>query len=204
MVDSQSSTQTGTQDADYSGRLLREEGVWWKRRLDVQLPYRWNLRRLNLGFTLDLGCGLGRNLLNLNGNGVGIDHNPHSVDIARSRGLRAFTHAEFQASEFNKSENFDSILFSHVAEHMLEQDAIALLGSHIYLLKPHGKVILIAPQEYGFRADPTHVQFMDFDNLREISRRAGLSIVRQFSFPFPRFFGGMFRYNEFILISEKP
>ena len=204
MVKPQSSTHPGTQGYDYSERLLREESVWWKSLLNVQWPYRWNLGRLNLGLTLDLGCGLGRNLINLHGNGVGIDHNPHSVDIARSRGLLAYTPEEFRTSEFNKSEYFDSILLSHVAEHMPEQDAVALLTSHTYLLKRHGQVIFITPQEYGFRADPTHVQFMDFDRLSEVSRAAGLTFVRQFSFPFPRLFGRLFRYNEFISISEKP
>jgi hypothetical protein len=38
----------------------------------------------------DVGCGLGRNLGHLDGNGVGVDHNAESVAIAQSRGLRAF------------------------------------------------------------------------------------------------------------------
>ena len=204
MVNQRSSPNLSTQDPEYSERLLREESVWWKSILDVQLPYRWNLRRLNLGFTLDLGCGLGRNLINLKENGIGIDHNPNSVEVARSRGLLAFTPEEFRKSEFDRSGRFDSILFSHVAEHMLEQDAIAVLASHIYLLKTQGRVILITPQERGFKRDPTHVQFMDFDRLKNISRAAGLVFLREYSFPFPRFFGLVFTYNEFVSISKKP
>ena len=204
MVNQRSSPNLSTQDPEYSERLLREESVWWKSILDVQLPYRWNLRRLNLGFTLDLGCGLGRNLINLKENGIGIDHNPNSVEVARSRGLLAFTPEEFRKSEFDRSGRFDSILFSHVAEHMLEQDAIAVLESHIYLLKTQGRVILITPQERGFKRDPTHVQFMDFDRLKNISRAAGLVFLREYSFPFPRFFGLVFTYNEFVSISKKP
>lgn len=200
MADSHSPATSTTQSNEYSERLLREEGVWWKTLLNVQLPYRWNLHRLNLGFTLDLGCGLGRNLLNLNGNGVGIDHNPQSVEIARSRGLRAFNPEEFLKSEFNSMEIFDSILLSHVAEHMLEQDVVALLRGHTHLLKPCGLVVLITPQEAGYRSDPTHVQFMDFASLRRISAETGLLFVREFSFPFPRFFGRVFRYNEFVCV----
>ena len=45
----------------YADRL-KARLVWWKRALDVQAPYRWNLRRLKPGFMLDVGCGLGRNL----------------------------------------------------------------------------------------------------------------------------------------------
>src|SRR5215468_2590796 len=99
MADKQSKTAYGTEDRRYAARLIhQQEAILWKRWLDVQAPYRWNLRRLSPGFTLDIGCGIGRNLLHLAGDGVGIDHNAHSVEIARSRGLAAFTPGEFQAS----------------------------------------------------------------------------------------------------------
>lgn len=192
-----------TRGADYTARLLGSEGVWWKRLLDVQRPYCWNIRRLSPGFTLDLGCGIGRNLLHLRGNGVGIDHSPHSVEIARLRGLRAFTPEEFTSSEFNTPERFDSIVFSHVAEHMSEKEATALLAAHIHLLRPGGVAILISPQEAGYRSDPTHVQFMDFASLQRICAQVGLTSVRQYSFPFPRPVGRFFKYNEFVYIGRK-
>ena len=82
-----SPSSPSTRDDSYTSRLLAGERAWWRRLFDVQAPYRWNLRRLELGFTLDVGCGIGRNLLHFEGRGVGIDHNPASVDVARSRGL---------------------------------------------------------------------------------------------------------------------
>lgn len=193
-----------TQDEDYSTRLLMKESVWWKRLINAQAPYRWNLHRLNLGFTLDIGCGLGRNLVNLNGNGVGIDHNERSVEIARSRGLRAFTTGDFQKSAFNSPAGFDSLLLSHVAEHMTEQEVIALMKAHTHLVKPGGRVIIITPQESGYRSDPTHVQFMNFESLRRIVRESGLVYVKEYSFPFPRVIGRFFKYNEFVCVSKKP
>ena len=54
----------------------------WKQWLDVQAPFRWNLRRLDPGFTLDIGCGIGRNLLHLPRQGVGVDTNEHCVRAA--------------------------------------------------------------------------------------------------------------------------
>ena len=192
-----------TQDRRYTNRLLMKESPWWKKAFDVQAPYRWHLRSLNPGFTLDIGCGVGRNLINLKGNGVGIDHNPHSVKIARSRGLLAFTPPEFQSSLFNKAYRFDSILLSHVAEHLMEREVVQLLATHIPLLKPGGQVIVICPQDYGYRSDPTHVQFLDFTKLRGIACQAGLIPVREYSFPFPRVFGHLFKYNEFVSISRK-
>jgi len=192
-----------TEDYEYSARLLAKETVWWKRILDVQAPYRWNLRRLKPGFTIDIGCGLGRNLLHLEGNGIGIDHNIHAVEIARSRGLKAFTMAGFQTSPYNQPDAFDSILMSHLAEHMKEGDVVKLLTAFIPLLKPTGQVILICPQEAGYRSDPTHVQFLDFERLKHIASESGFIPVKEYSFPFPRIFGHLFKYNEFVSVSRK-
>jgi 2-polyprenyl-3-methyl-5-hydroxy-6-metoxy-1,4-benzoquinol methylase len=140
-------------------------------------------------------------LLHLGGHGVGIDHNPHSVAIARSRGLTAFTAEEFERSEFRKPEHFDSLLLSHVVEP--EEQVVALLKLYTPLLKPKGEVIFIAPQEAGYRSDPTHVQFMDFSSLEQVAAAAGL-VPLSYSFPFPRLFGRVFQYNEFVTISRKP
>ena len=44
-----------TQSEAYAARLDSLESARWKRWLNVQAPYRWNLRRLRLGFVLDVG-----------------------------------------------------------------------------------------------------------------------------------------------------
>jgi len=202
-VKGEDSATAGTQGSDYTQRLIKIQNIWYKRFIDVQLPYRWNLQRLQPGLTLDIGCGIGRNLLNLRGQGVGIDHNDESVQIARQRGLTAFTPEQFQVSSFNQPEKFDSLLLSHVAEHMTQNEVVALLASYLHLLKQGGKVIIFTPQEAGHRSDPTHVEFMDLKKLREIAVQLGLSILKEYSFPFPRFLGRFFLYNEFISVSCK-
>jgi 2-polyprenyl-3-methyl-5-hydroxy-6-metoxy-1,4-benzoquinol methylase len=194
----------GTRHQQYSERLISKESIWWKRLLDVQAPYRWNLRRLNLGFTLDVGCGLGRNLAHLDGNGVGIDHNATSVEVAKSRGLLAYLPEEFEQTEHNKAGRFDSILIAHVLEHMTEPQAGELLGRYVPLLKAGGRAVLITPQERGFKSDPTHVEFLDFSGLRRIAEAAGLVPERAYSFPFPRPVGKVFTHNEFVSTSTKP
>src|SRR5439155_25078118 len=88
----------GTGTEQYADRLVSLQTARWKRWLDVQAPFRWNLRRLRPGFTLDIGCGIGRNLLHLGGQGVGVDTNEHCVRVARARGLIAFTPEEFRRS----------------------------------------------------------------------------------------------------------
>lgn len=204
MVERKADEPASTREDAYAARLIREESAWWRRLLDVQAPYRWNLRRLSPGYTLDIGCGLGRNLLHLGGHGVGIDHNPRSVAVAREKGLQAFTPGDFEASSYSSPERFDSLLLSHVAEHMTRREAVDLIRGYLRVLKPLGKVILITPQEYGFRPDPTHVEFLDFDALRSIAREVGLVPIREYSFPLPRPFGRVFRHNEFVSISRKP
>jgi 2-polyprenyl-3-methyl-5-hydroxy-6-metoxy-1,4-benzoquinol methylase len=193
-----------TEDAAYAERLARLETVWWKRWLDVQRPYRWNLRRLEPGFTLDLGCGLGRNLTHLDGNGVGIDHIEESVATARARGLQAFTPEEFATSALAAPGRFDSLLCAHVVEHLGGGDAVALLEPYLASVKPGGKVILITPQERGFRSDPTHVTFVDFDALDALVRTLGLRPETTRSFPFPRATGRVFTYNEFVMVARVP
>ena len=195
---------SSTELPSYTNRLIRKQHVRWKEIIDVQAPYRWNLQNLNPGFTLDLGCGIGRNLKHLRGQGVGIDHNPESVRVAQNRGLIAFTPEEFIASSFCHPEQFDTILLAHVAEHMKTRETIELLANYLPYLAPDGKLVMITPQEAGFKSDDTHVEFVDFDKLRHIGEQLNLSIVKEYSFPFPRFAGHLFVYNEFVAIFLKP
>lgn len=200
----ESKTPAATSDPAYTKRLIRNQRAWWKRLFPVQAPYRWNLRRLRPGFTLVVGCGIGRDLVNLSGSGVGLDHNAHSVAFARSRGLEAFTPGEFFRSPYAVDDRFDSLLLSHVAEHMPLPESIALLRSYLRFVKPCGQIILITPQERTHRADPTHVEFMDFARLRELCRAVGAVPTREYSFPLPRAAGRFLPHNEFVLISLTP
>jgi SAM-dependent methyltransferase len=191
-----------TSDA-YAGRL-KSQLVWWKRLLDVQAPYRWNLRRLKPGFMLDVGCGLGRNLGHVRGHGVGVDPNRACLAIAREAGFEVYTPEEFAASPHAQGRPFDSLLVAHVLEHMSFEEAVALVAANLPHLKPGGQVILITPQELGYAADPTHVQFMDLDALRRLAAALDLAVTRAFSFPFPRWMGRLFKYNEFVLTARAP
>jgi SAM-dependent methyltransferase len=190
-------------DKQYTERLLRKQEAPWKKILDVQAPYRWNLRQLSPGFTLEVGCGIGRNLAHLEGRGVGVDTNPHSVAVAKERGLVAFTIEGFRASPYHQPETFDSILLSHVAEHMTSDQVVECIRSYLPTLKRDGRLILITPQEAGYRSDSTHVEFMDFGRLETILTTLGFRGERSFSFPFPRWMGQLFVYNEFVVVGKR-
>lgn len=184
----------------YAERLEGLERRPLRRIIDVQAPYRWNLRRLHLGHVLDVGCGLGRNLAHLESGAVGVDHNPESVRVARQRGFIAYTVEEFLASSDAETARFDSLLFAHVLEHMNRSSAVSLIESYLPFLRPGGRVCVITPQERGYRSDPTHVEYVDFDGIRGIAEESQLVIERRFSFPLPRVFGRVFRYNEFVAV----
>jgi SAM-dependent methyltransferase len=191
-----------TSGRDYAERLARLASARWKRWLDVQAPYRWNLRRLRLGRTLEVGCGIGRNLAHLPPGSAGIDPNPHAVAAARRRGLAAFEPDAFRVSPF-ASERFDAVLFAHVLEHLRPAAAEALVAEHLAFLRDGGRVVLITPQEAGFRSDPTHVAFLDLAALRALLARLGCEIERGYSFPFPRALGPLFRHNEFVAVGRR-
>jgi hypothetical protein len=87
---------------------------------------------------------------------------------------------------------------------MTAGEASALLRAHVDSLRPGGRCVVITPQEAGFRSDPTHVDFIDFARAEAVVRDAGLTPLRQYSFPFPRPVGRIFKYNEFITIARKP
>lgn len=192
-----------TEDYSYTNRLLKKS--LWKGLLDVQRPYRNHLQSLNLGNVLEIGCGIGRNLINLgkrNGD-VGVDHNISSVQECTSRGLTAFTSAEFIKSKYAVKESFDTILVAHVLEHLSEADASELLRSYISFLKPNGAIMIITPQEAGFRSDPTHLTMMNPPLVKKILTEFCGASITQYSFPLPKIFGLIFKYNENVSLGRK-
>ncbi|HVU49741.1 MAG TPA: class I SAM-dependent methyltransferase [Polyangia bacterium] len=196
-------TTGDTRSAAYAERLAAS-GRGWKRLLDVQRPYRWNVRRLGLGFVLDLGCGVGRNLGHLAGNGVGVDHSAESVARARAQGLAAFTPDEFAASEHARPGRFDGLLVAHVVEHMTFPEATALVRGYLSYVRPGGRAAFIVPQPAGFRSDATHVEPYDAAKLRRLAAELGLAVERCYSFPFPSLAGELFPHNETVLVARLP
>ena len=193
-----------TDTADYAERLRRKQTLWWKRLLHVQAPYHWNLRRQELGRTLDVGCGIGRNLGVLSPGSVGVDHNAASVALARAMGHDAYTVEEFTDGELSVPGAFDGLLVAHVVEHMERQQALQLLRDYLPFVRPGGRVFLVCPQERGYASDPTHIWFAKGSDLGGLVETLGLKVERSFSFPFPRKAGKLFIYNEFCVTARVP
>ena len=152
---------------------------------------------------LDVGCGIGRNLHHLDGRGVGVDLNPYSVEVARQQGLTAYATDEFEISPDGVPGEYDTMLLAHVLEHMTLDQASALVGRYLRYLGAGGRVVVIVPQEAGFASDPTHVNFLDLDEIAVIEDRNDLTRERAYSFPFPRWAGRFFKHNETVVLSRK-
>lgn len=195
--------ETDTRSEAYIRQLMSNESVFWKRALHVQAPYLWNLKRFRLGRTLDIGCGIGRNLMGLVAGSVGIDHNSFAVEVCRRKGFEAYTPQGFARIYGPTNEKFDALLFSHVLEHMSFMDASALVGEYAPYLKQRSKMLFITPQEAGFKRDASHVEFMDFKKLKSLLEAHRFSPASAISFPFPRPVGYLFPYNEFVVLGER-
>jgi SAM-dependent methyltransferase len=196
-------TKKDTKSEDYANRLKTLSGTKWKQILDVQRPYRWNLKRLSLGRTLDVGCGIGRNLGNLSSDSVGVDHNAHSVEIAKQAGFNAVTVQEFMKNKKKYGKGgFDSMLLAHVLEHLTTQDGISIIKE--YLPYVSDKVVVICPQEKGFKTDETHINYLNHKDIEQILEKSGLTVTKSYSFPLHRLLGNKtFTYNETIVVGAK-
>jgi hypothetical protein len=192
----------GTENQKYTDILMVRSGAGWKKALDVQRPYRWNIGRLDLGKTLDIGCGIGRNLGNLSPESIGVDHNEYSVEVAIAAGYNAVTVDEFKRYKTRfKREGFSSMLLAHVLEHMTTEQGIEIIKEYLPFVKD--KVVIICPQEKGFTTDDTHVNFLRHKDIEDILKACGLEIERSYSFPFPSVVGKVFTYNETVVVGRK-
>lgn len=200
-MSSQSGDGHGTRGDDYTRRLIDRTRGGWREALDVQRPYRWNLRRLEPGRCLDIGCGIGRNLAHLPAGSIGVDHNPTSVETCRDHGLEAYTSETFLG--LADVGTFDSLLVAHVLEHLDEATARSLVDGYLPYLRQGGRIIVITPQERGFASDATHVRWVGFDETMALFEELDLEAVRTFSFPFPRVVGRYFYANEFVSVARR-
>jgi 2-polyprenyl-3-methyl-5-hydroxy-6-metoxy-1,4-benzoquinol methylase len=155
---------------------------------------------MNLGKTIDIGCGIGRILAWLDKDSIGVDHNQSSIEICLSKDLNAVISEKFSEMIHSKKidlKSFDNLLLAHVLEHLDTKEQIEIIECYLPYLKKNGGILIITPQEAGYASDPTHVTFTDFERVREILNELNFEVTSQKTFPFPRAFGRYFKYNEF-------
>jgi 2-polyprenyl-3-methyl-5-hydroxy-6-metoxy-1,4-benzoquinol methylase len=94
---------------------------------------------------------------------------------------------------------------SHVLEHIEYENQVKVLNAYVPYLKPNGKIFLITPQEVGYKSTNSHITWTDFDRLEMILNLIDgeFKVTKSFSFPLPRRFGKVFKYNEFNVLASR-
>lgn len=143
-------------------------------------PDRFSLR----GRVLDVGAGQGANVAYMLARGVdafGIEPNPRSVEVCRSRGLPVVC-GDLETVELEQG-SFDAVLLDQVLEHLL--DPVGVLKLAVRALRPGGRLVLTTPNadslyarafgdEWAHWHVPYHVYLYRKTDLRRLFEVAGL------------------------------
>ena len=110
---------------------------------------------------LDIGCGFGSKLKQLNGLGfnnvTGVEKNQAIVDTARKQGLSVVSVEEFDLDQHREA--YDVLLMSHIIEHFQYQDLIEFMETYLDCLKPGGLLLIATPlMNPSFYDDFDHVK----------------------------------------------
>ncbi len=159
------------------------------------LRYRDAIKFIPNGKGLDIGCGNGKFIRDMNSIGwqfEGVEFNPIAVDICHKAGLKVF-HGDLHTAAF-KDNSFDIISARHVIEHI--PDPVNFMNEIARILKSGGRLVIKTPNSlalgrrrfgmYWFANDvPRHLVLLCPANLNMLAKRFGLRqiAVKTFSKP---------------------
>lgn len=166
--------------------------------LDFSLMH---LQAVPNGRVLDVGCGGGQILSNLQQHGwtvEGVDFDPQAVAAARERGVQVRLGG--LADQDYPAGTFDAVIMSHLIEHV--PDPAELIRECHRILKPGGRLVIVTPNPQSLshrlfgRAwrglePPRHLFIQTRNSLGKLTRTAGFSKVSLETSA--RFAEGMFR-----------
>jgi len=160
------------------------------------LRYRDAIKFIPNGKGLDIGCGNGKFIRDMNSLGwqfEGVEFNPIAVDICRKAGLKVF-HGDLHTAAF-KDNSFDIVTARQVIEHipdpenfMCEIARILKSGRRLVLKTPNSKAL--GRRWFGmfWFADeiPRHLVLFCPSNLKMLAERFGLNQITIRTFTRPR------------------
>jgi 2-polyprenyl-3-methyl-5-hydroxy-6-metoxy-1,4-benzoquinol methylase len=152
--------------------------------LDFSVMY---LPRKEHGTLLEIGCGSGRMLRQMQGLGwtvQGIDLDPGAVANAAKKGLKV-TLGELESCGYPNA-SFDAITMNHLIEHVYSPRS--LLAECYRIVKPGGRVVVVTPniESIGHRLfgkhwrglePPRHIHLFSVDALTRLGAEVGYGIV---------------------------
>lgn len=161
------------------------------------------------GKTIDFGCGAGQLLRRLPAGSVGLEVNPHLIEVLRADGLEVRP-ARGELSDFDlagfEAGRFRTLVISHVLEHL--PDPAAALARLLAACRRIGieRVVAVVPTAKGFASDRTHKTFVDrrYVETRTASRIEGFMRVRLEYFPGPwAWIGRYYVFHEMKLVYDR-
>ncbi len=169
----------------------------------VRRAYLRSAARQLSGPTLDFGCGIGELLEKLSPGSKGLEYNPATVEWCRRKGMDVEVYDGFaddwRLSVLASGRSFESMIVSHVLEHLDEPAAILkrlMLASERLGVR---RFLAIVPGKAGFRIDATHRTFVDVALLSDPDIVAGTGFVLHEAGYFPgnlRVIGDWFPHHE--------
>ncbi|WP_355581796.1 methionine biosynthesis protein MetW [Xanthomonas cannabis] len=169
----------------------------------VRKFYLRSAKSLLRGPTLDFGCGVGELLGRLPEGSRGLEYNAATVAYCRSLGLAVDHYDGFaddwQLSVIPDSIRFESMVVSHVLEHLEAPAAIFSKLARAARRLGVQRLLVIVPGKAGFRSDPTHLTFIDAEFLSrsELLTETGFRLERSRYFPLDqRWLGDWFTHHE--------
>jgi len=128
------------------------------------------------GTCLEIGCGISPYVEWVRGLGydyVGLDHSYEATIWLRDRYQVAISTTDFM--EFRSTYHFELIMMMHSLEHFY--DAPAALDRAVSMLQPHGKIIILVPDDQD-PVNPDHQWFFNEVTLTDLMARSGLSVLQ--------------------------
>ena len=172
-----------TNTHQYTKYYMKKYNIWYRKLFPVDIPFKFIAKACCKGRILDVGCGPGRYLAFFKNDAVGVDHNKDFVAYAQNQGFNSYFSEDFLKKGIQVK--FDTLLFSHILEHMNLQEGIKLINTYLPYLKKNGRIVIIVPHGYCFENDPTHVLYYDFNRVEELASKIHYRIKRNFYHPFP-------------------
>lgn len=155
------------------------------------------------GYVLDVGCGLGSYIGEYPGPHLGIDAHENNVKHCQQKKINAI---KADASSFVQENTFDTVLLSHILEHLTEPSR-ALENAYLSAKGGGGLIIIVVPCLIGFMRGFNdlvgHKQFVSEEYVDHyLLGRFGCKKLRSYSFPCIElpFFG---KYRESRIIYQK-
>jgi SAM-dependent methyltransferase len=168
--------------------------------------YLKNILRFVEGKTIDFGCGVGEVLKYLPSGSIGLDPDKTSIKYCQNKNLNVkFYDLNKEKYGLNslKNQEFDTLLMNHVLEHIDSPKEIMSKILREAKKLNLSRVVVAVPCKKGFKADETHIEYIDNDFFEKEIKTADYRIIHKKYYPINnKIAGNIFRHQELVVAYE--